>query len=56
MSGGHFMLNGENEELFTIGTMKLDRAEIAADKATVIEVYGECAERKSVIEVQNQNA
>lgn len=51
MSGGHYILFGESDISYGIGTSKLFGVEISANDAVVIERYGDEAERQSTIKV-----
>lgn len=51
MSGGHFMLFGQNETSYGIGTSKLFSVEISAGGAVIVERYGDEAERQSTLRV-----
>ncbi len=56
MSGGHFMLYGEDDSLYSVGTTKLQHLELTDSRATITELYDSGAERQSIIEVVDTNA
>jgi len=51
MSGGHYVLYGPNETCFMIGTTKLVEADLTPQKASIIERFGNDAERRSVVQI-----
>jgi hypothetical protein len=56
MSGGHYILHGENDVQYSIGTTKLHTLEIAGGQATATEVYGNEAERRTILQVLEADA
>jgi hypothetical protein len=56
MSGGHYILYGENDVQYSIGTTKLHTLEIVGGQATATEIYGNEAERRTILEVLEADA
>lgn len=56
MSGGHYMLYGEDDSLYSVGTTNLQHLELTENRATITELYDGGAERRSILEVIEANA
>ena len=51
ISGGHFTLRDDGDTVYSFGTTMLQDFEINGDTATITELYGTGAERRSIVQV-----
>ena len=51
MSGGHFTLRDDGDTVYSFGTAMLQQFELNGDTATITELYGTGAERRSIVQV-----
>lgn len=56
MSGGHYVLYGEKEFQYSIGTTMLRGLQVVGNKVEATEIYGDGAERRSTVEVVEEDA